>query len=317
MVLLNWNDRAQAERSLDAVLASAGVEVDALVVDNGSRGDDVAVLTRRLGPDRVLSLPENYGYAGGMNAGLRFWRERAGEEGAGGGGGGAPVLVLTPDAIVQPDTLRRLAEELDRTPDAGLVGPLVVHARDPGWVSAGGRVIPGRVESGPLHEVRSPEPHDVDWIDGCCMLIRGEALREVEGFDDRFFIYFEETDLCARVRAAGWRVRLVPGTEIDHPKTPGTLPPYYFYYMVRNRYLFWAKNYGVGFWRVAARVARATVWAWGSVAKALVLPSRRGQLHARLRDARLQLRAALVGTLDHLRGRYGRMPASRMPRSAR
>ena len=308
VVLLNWNDRAQAERCLDAVLASEGVRMDPLVVDNGSTGDDVAVLTARLGEERVLALPENFGYAGGMNAGLRFWRERGGED---------PVLLVTPDARVQPGTVARLLEALDSTPDAGIVGPLVVHSRETGWVSAGGVVRPSRVQSAPLHEPRSDQPHDVDWIDGCCMVLRASALRDVDGFDDRFFIYFEETDLCTRARQAGWRVRLVPDAEIDHPKAPGTLPPYYFYYMVRNRYLFWSKNHGVGFLPVALNVAWATVHAWGSVLKALVLPSRHGQLRARLRDARLQLRAARVGTRDHLRGRYGRMPESTMPRPAR
>lgn len=304
VVLLNWNEFEAASACLDRVLASEGVEPDVLVVDNASSGDDAARFTERLGPDRVLAREENTGYAGGMNAGLNFWRERNDP---------APVLIITPDVAVHPGTLRGLLDELRATPEAGIAGPVVVYSRTEGRLSAGGTVDRRKVRARLVPTVRESAPHDVDWIDGCCMLVRREALRDVTGFDERYFIYFEETDFCGRVRAAGWRIRLVPSAEVDHPKSVGTLPPYYFYYMVRNRYLFWKKNFGVGPVRVALDVATATARSVGSVAKSLVVPGRRGELRKRVRDARLQLRAARVGTLDHLRGRYGRMPASRMP----
>ena len=306
VVLLNWNDREQADRCLAAVLDSEGVRPDVLVVDNGSEADDAGFFRDRLGDDRVLALPENTGYAGGMNAGLEFWRAEAGDD---------PVLLVTPDARVQPDTLAALADELDRDPTVGLVGPVVVHSRvGDGWVTAGGRVRTGLVRSEPLRHVQADRPYDADWIDGCCMLIRRELLDELGGIDDRFFIYFEEVDLCRRAREAGWKVRVLPGVEIDHPKSLGSLAPYYFYYMVRNRYLFFRKGHGIRAPRVALGVLGSTLHSWASVAKALLVPGRRRELRLRLRDARLQLRGAVLGTLDHLRGRYGRMPAGRMGR---
>lgn len=307
VVLLNWNDQEQAERCLDAVRASRGAEVDVLIVDNGSAGDDVPRLMERVGEHRVLSLPENRGYAGGMNAGLRFWRDE---------GGGAPVLILTPDAALPPDALTRLVGELDATPEAGVVGPVVVYSRTTGRVGAGGVVEPAAVRAPLLGVAQRQEPYDVDWIDGCCMLVRSEALAAVpDGFDERFFAYFEETDLCGRVREAGWRIRVVPDAFVDHPKSEGTLPPYYFYYMVRNSYLFWRKNFGTSPVRVAIRVAEDTARSWGAFARAVLVPSRRAEWRARLRDARLQLRGAWAGTVDYLRGRFGPMPETRMPRA--
>lgn len=306
VVLLNWNDWEQAARCLAAVRASEGVAPDVLVVDNGSEGDDVPRLRERAGADRVLALGENRGYAGGMNAGLAFWRER---------GAAAPVLIITPDATVLPDTLRRLLAELESTPDAGIVGPLVVHSRDgDGWYSAGGVVDARRVRAHPHTAAPATDaPFDADWIDGCTMLVRRE-LADAQELDARFFIYFEEIDFCLRARRAGWRVRVVPGAVVDHPKAPGTLPPYYFYYMVRNRYLFWRKNFGLRAPRVALAVAWMTARSWAAAARAAL--ARSPAAGGRLRDARLQLRAAWVGTRDHLRGRYGRMPGSRMPPAA-
>lgn len=309
VVLLNWNEREQAERCLERVRGSEGVAVDVVVVDNGSVGDDAARFRALLGADRVLALPENRGYAGGMNAGIRFWLEAA---------PGTPILVVSPDAALRPETGARLLAELEATPDAGVVGPVVVHSEAAGWLSAGGTVEPRWVRARQSRRVVASAPYDADWIDGCCMLLRADALRDLgDGFDERYFIYFEETDLCTRARRAGWRVRVVPSARIDHPKSPGTLPPYYFYYMVRNRYLFWRKNHGIGPIRVAATVAAATARSWGAAVRSLVVPGRRAEWPARLRDARLQLRAAWAGTRDHARGRYGRMAESRMPRSAR
>jgi len=305
VVLLNWNERDQTGRCLDAVAASTGIEADVLVVDNGSVDDDAGHFRARLGPDRILAVPENRGYAGGMNAGLAFWREV---------GGDVPILVLTPDAIVHPSTLRLLLDEMEATGDAGVVGPLVIYSREAGLASAGGTVDPQRVRATPVPEPLADVPYDTDWVDGCCMLIRPAALDAVvPAFDERFFAYFEETDFAGRIRAAGWLVRVVPGAVVDHPKSVGTLPPHYFYYMVRNRYLFWQKNFGVGMPRVAVDIAWATIRSWASAARALVIPARRHELAGRLRDARLQLRAAWAGTRDHLRGRYGPMPAATMP----
>jgi GT2 family glycosyltransferase len=309
VVLLNWNEREQTERCIEAVMASEGVTPDVLVVDNGSATDDAGHFRTLLGADRVLANPDNRGYAGGMNAGLAFWRGR---------GGSDPILVLTPDAVVHPDMLRLLMAELAATPDAGVVGPLVIHSRESGLASAGGTIDPRRATARPLSEPPGSTPYDTVWIDGCCMLIRPAALDAVApAFDERYFIYFEETDFNGRIRAAGWRVRVVPAAVVDHPKSFGTLPPYYFYYMVRNRYLFWQKNYGVRMPRVAAAVAWATARSWASTIRALLVPRRRAEWPGRLRDARLQLRGAWAGTRDHLLGRYGRMPDATMPPAAR
>jgi GT2 family glycosyltransferase len=302
-VLLNWNDRSGTERCLERLGASEGVHPDVLVVDNGSAGGDAAFFRGRLGSHRVLALPENRGYAGGMNAGLRFWREREGR---------APILLVTPDARVAPDALRRLLEELERTPGAGLVGPLVVYSDEPERIGAGGVVDADARRAYLIRKVAGDGPHDVDWIDGCCMLIRPGALEDVGELDERYFAYFEETDYCERARRAGWSVRLVPAAVVEHPKIVGTLPPYYFYYMARNRYLFWEKNFDIGWPRIALQVAGQTARAWASVVRDLVTPARRSLWRGHLRDARLQLRGAVRGTADHLRGRHGPMPSGRM-----
>jgi GT2 family glycosyltransferase len=306
-VLLNWNSREQAYRCLERLRASAGVTVDTLVVDNGSAGDDADWFRERVDEDRVLALAENTGYAGGMNAGIRYWLEQ---------GGSQPILIITPDAGVNDHTLRLLHDQLDSAPDIGIVGPAMFYARGlKPWVSAGGVVEPDHTRVRLLPVDTQTEPGDVDYVDGCCMLCRPLALADVVGFDPGYFIYYEEIDLCGRVRDAGWRVRVVPAAEVDHPKDVGRHPPYYFYYMTRNRFRFWKKNYDVGFTPVAGRLVVETARSWASALRAIVVPSRRPDWRGAMRDARLQTRALVHGTRDHLADRYGRMPDGRMPKA--
>jgi GT2 family glycosyltransferase len=329
-VVLNYNDPGRTEACLDALAASENLDIRVLVVDNASAGDDVARLRARPGHHRVLALPANTGYSGGMNAGVAYWLAAA-RGGAGSGeqvpgepapgepepgepapGPDAPVLILTPDATVRPDTVRRLLDELDATPDAGVVGPVVVYHREAGLIGAGGVVDRRRVRAVPLRRPAGPEPYDTGFMDGCCLLIRPAALDGRPPFDERYFMYYEETRLCDRLRRDGWRVRLVPAAEVDHPKAVGAQPPHYFYYMARNRYRFWGDAHGVGWPRVALAHAMDTARTAAAALRAFLLPGRRGELPARIRDLRLQLRAVVRGTADHLAGRYGKMADGRM-----
>lgn len=303
-VVLNWNDPGQTERCLAALLASDGVTVDAVVVDNGSEGGDAARLRERSGADRVLALPENRGYAGGMNAGLEFWLERAGT---------APLLIVTPDAAVGQRTVRRLLDELERTPDAGVVGPVMYYDRGaPPWVGAGGLIEVRAARAGLVSRPREATPHDVDYVDGCCMLVRADVVAAGIRFDEQYFAYFDEMDFCRRVVERGWRVRLAPGAEVDHPKTLARHPPHYFYYMARNRYRFWKRNGGVRFPRIAAQLLTDSVRNWAMVLRAAVDRAHPADWRVRLRFARLHTRGALQGTRDYLAGRAGRMPDGRM-----
>jgi GT2 family glycosyltransferase len=313
-VILNYGDPARTEQCAAALASSEGVEVRVLVVDNASPGGDAARLSARLGPDRVMALPANTGYSGGMNAGVAFWTASPhdGAPGHGAPDDEVPLLILTPDATVRPDTVRRLLDELEATPDAGVVGPVIVYSRAAGLLGAGGTVDRRRVRTVPLRQPSGPEPYDTGFIDGCCMLVRPEALEGRPPFDERYFMYYEETQLCGRVRRAGWRVRVVPAAEVDHPKAVGGQPPHYFYYMARNRYRFWADEHGVPWPRVALAHLADTARAGAAAVRALLLPARRPELAARIRDLKLQLLAVVRGTADHLAGRYGKMPDGRM-----
>lgn len=311
--ILNWNGGDALAACIEAVQRSEGVAPIVYVVDNNSSDGSPERAAAVLGPERVIRTGENRGYAAGMNAGLDHLA----------GGGGELALLLTHDVRVAPDALRRLYDVAHGDPGVGMVGPVVVYRERPRrLISAGGYVQVERLAAGHHREILAPEPYLVDWLDGCCLLVRRQALESVGGFDEGYFLYFEDTDLGWRLRRTGWRVVVEPRAQVAHEKL-GVPGDYYFHYMVRNRYRFWHNNFGIGKLRVGAAVAADTARIGAGMVRALILRDDGGEPPAeRLRRLRRQLRGAVTGTLAALKGEEGKSlsvrPAgpTRAPRAA-
>ncbi|HEX6938339.1 MAG TPA: glycosyltransferase family 2 protein [Longimicrobiales bacterium] len=296
--VLNWNGGDAVVACVASVLRSEGVAPAVYVIDNDSGDGSAERLAGMLGRERVIGTGGNRGYAAGMNAALAHLREAGGEH----------ALLLTHDVRLAPDALARLVATARQDPKIALVGPVVVCRERPRrLIGAGGFLRPGRLAAGHHREVLEPAPYRVDWLDGCCLLARREAVDSVGGFDESYFLYFEDTDLGHRLVRAGWSVVLEPRAVAIHEKygVPGT---YYFHYMVRNRYRFWRKNFGIGPWRVGGALAVDTARLAGSWLRTLVWPrgdAREARAEAAVRLGR-HLRGAATGTLAFLRGEVGR-----------
>lgn len=300
-VVLNWRAPDQAGEAAAALLASEGVDIGVTVVDNGSGDGSVERLASRLGPDRVVALKENGGYAAGMNAGL----DRALE------GEAEAVLLVTQDTVVAADAVSEMVAALLADPGLGVVGPVVYYGdRSDEVFSAGAMLEPDRASSRAVRPGPGSSPYDVDTIDGCCMLLRRAMVERLGRLDPRYFMYYEETEYCRRARQAGWRIAVVPGARAwqSRPVVPGA---HYFYYMARNRYLFWGEGYGVPS-RVVTRAhlvetVRLAAWA-GST---LLRPWRWSAAPDRFRRLSRQIRGLFRGIRDHEAGKYGKQSHAR------
>ena len=193
---------------------------DAVVVDNAST-DGTADAARVVHPDvRVLVNAVNVGFARGVNQGVAATL-------------GSHVLILNPDCRLAPGALARLREELDRNPSTAIVAPRILNvdgsvqgnARgDPdmmtgifGRTSALRRLFPGlAVARRNVVDDGGTDTVTVDWVSGACMLARREALEKVGGFDERYFLYWEDADLCRRLRTAGYVIRHARRAEAVH-----------------------------------------------------------------------------------------------------
>jgi hypothetical protein len=299
-VVVHWNEPEETARCLASLERVRYPDHAILVVDNASEPSALARL-RALAPGaRVVESRENLGFAGGNNLGF----EEARRLGAG------FVFLLNSDATVEPMVLDRLVGALESDPRIGIVGPHVHSLERPDHVLyAGGSFDWRRGES----HIRRPHPADagklvdVDWIPGCAMLVRAEILDRVGGMDPSYFLYFEETDWCTRVRRAGRRVVLLPEKLAFHSERSSnalTKSPNFFYYYSRNHPRFLLRHARPGVWpRFLPRYLYRTLVFRGALYYAL------GYLKGRDAVDRARARALVRGLVDFCLGRSGRGPA--------
>jgi len=292
-VVLVYNRWGLVPRCLPALFDSTYRNLQILVVDNGSSvpvPDDIRPL---LEPCTILRTPRNLGYAGGNNVGIARAL----------GLGAEYVLLINDDAYVGKECVEKLVAAMVADPRAGAVGPLVLDAREPGIVQSAGGLWDRRKLRG-HHRGRGVADRGQydrvlpsDFVDGCCILLRSSALPRVGVLDEAFFLYYEEAELCHRLRTAGYSCLVVPWARVEHegPRRGTRGSPVTSYFSHRNRFLFLRKT-SAG-WRRAARLARAL----GSEAPAI------GRYLAHPTDS--WEKARLRGVIDGIRGVQGPGPA--------
>ncbi|MGR3761995.1 glycosyltransferase family 2 protein [Roseobacteraceae bacterium NS-SX3] len=236
-IILNYRTPEMTLQSAEAALqAMQGLPGEVLIVDNAS-GDgsfermQAEACARGWMEDtrlRLVQSPVNGGFGAGMNFGMQ----------AGLSDGKAPgfYYLLNSDAFPQPDAIRILRDYLMAHPGAGLAGSFVrgadgvPHRTAFRFPSAAGE-FEYSAQTGPVtrllqHAVVAMEipqaPAQVDWTAGASLMIRREVIEETGGFDEIYFLYYEETDLCRRAAKAGWRTHFVPESEVMHVGSAST-----------------------------------------------------------------------------------------------
>jgi GT2 family glycosyltransferase len=216
-LLLNWRRADLTLRCLADLLAPSNPAMVVFVLDNGSGADTVAALQRGIaalpcGPHRVelVVLAHNLGFTGGMNEGFR----RAGAAGAN------YALVLNNDLRLPAGFLSPLVEVLDHDPQVAAVGPTVLHPDGTVWAEGGRRAfVPNGLRL--LGHGRAPQPRErgpeaTDFLPCACVLFRLAPVLAEGGFDDRYFMYWEDVDLCVRLRARGGKIVWLPWVRVEH-----------------------------------------------------------------------------------------------------
>ena len=225
VIVVNFNTGDLARQCLASAAADlATCDWNAIVVDNASRDGSVTALGG-LERTRVIANARNVGFGAAVNQAVRD--------------SSAPLLwLLNPDCEVTSGAFRALRETLERHADCAVAAPRLLNADGSVQASARGdptawtglfgrhsllaRVFPSSSPARrnlPAQDLVNAgvESAPVDWVMGAAMLIRRDAFERVSGFDERFFIYWEDADLCRRLRDAGWSTRYVPRAIVRHP----------------------------------------------------------------------------------------------------
>lgn len=256
VVIVNYNGRRFLDRCLDALAAQevpGGFEV--IVVDNASSDGSADHLRSRHPGVRVVEPGVNLGFAGGNNAGIREAR-------------GRHLVLLNNDTRVRPGWLRALVAAADAGPGHGAIASKSLFMDPPGTIQNAGSLLLSDL-SGADRGFREPDAGQYDRAEevfGACgngCLLRREMLDDVGTFDERFFMYYEDTDLAWRMRLRGWTVLYEPAAVLDHVHagSSGEWSPFFTFQVDRNRLFLVLRNAAPAlvvrvFWRFAALSAR-------------------------------------------------------------
>jgi GT2 family glycosyltransferase len=295
IIVLTWNQCAVTLECLGSLREQHYPNIEITLVDNGSADGSVATIKASFPGITIIENGENLGFAEGNNVGLR--RALAGDA--------EYIMLLNNDTIVAPGMIGALVDVMEGDLAIGITGPKMLYFDQPGTIwCAGNRVDPQTGESIRLRAEQADDDRDtslldVDFITACAICLRREVIEAVGLLDPRFFIYYEETDWCARARANNWRVAYVPQARLWHKvsATMGTTSPATDYYMTRNRLLYLAKN-GRGIARFFS-LARATIGNARTIAAYT--------LKAAYRERRRNRDARLYALRDAMLGRWGEM----------
>lgn len=220
-IVLNYRSPKDTVKCVEALLSqSLGSEIEIIIVDNHSHDESIGWIRARFGHESRVSILEtrgNIGYGRGNNLGASIAR-------------GEYVLIVNPDNILPQNSVACLLSQLQKNPDVAIVGPALVYPD--GTVRPSARAFP--VLRDLFHKRLLPEqwhrsyernmatkndgPVRVDWLVGACLLVRSAVFHELRGFDERFFLFFEDIDFCRRARTLGYGVLYDPTVRVHDRK---------------------------------------------------------------------------------------------------
>jgi GT2 family glycosyltransferase len=221
IVIISFNTRDLLRECIQTVDRNSGdVAYETIVVDNASLDGSADMVMEEFPAVRLVRSPVNLGFGAANNRGFALARGRY-------------VVLLNSDAFLHPHSLERAVQHMDANPQVGLSGGRLVEP-DGSWQPSV-RMFPS-----PLNEILTLtgfaakygnsrffgrmdrtwadplEPGPADWVPGAFTVVRREVLEQLEYFDERFFFYFEEIDLCRRVKAAGFSIWYWPDVVVTH-----------------------------------------------------------------------------------------------------
>ncbi|KKR21773.1 MAG: glycosyltransferase [Parcubacteria group bacterium GW2011_GWE2_39_37] len=220
IIIVNYNSKIKTFHCLDSIYKADlnGIEYEIIVVDNDSREKINQEIKTRYSEVIFIQNNKNSGMGAGNNLGIVQAT-------------GKNILVLNPDTEVTAPAIRTMLDYLHANLDVGLVGPKLLRSDRTVQESCYrfpkifipiirrtflAKFAKNYVDDYLLKNIDLTKSQTVDWIQGSCLLIKKEVIDKVGMFDERFFMYLEDTDLCKRISLAGWKVVYLPTAEVFH-----------------------------------------------------------------------------------------------------
>ena len=253
IIFVSWNTRELLENCLDSILANPPTTpFEIWVVDNASSDDTPQMIRWRFPQIQLLENPGNVGFARANNQAIQQCT-------------GEYLLFLNPDTLVEAHALQALVDFFDNHPQAGAAGAKILNPDGSMQLSSHPKPTLFRelwrmfhldtlwaFAEYPHSKWETNQVQDVDMLMGACLMVRKEVLDQVGCFDEDYFIYSEEVDLCYRIQRAGWRLYWVPEAKIVHYGGQSTqqVPNEMFLNLYHGKIKYFRKHYGSAMARI-------------------------------------------------------------------
>lgn len=221
IIIVNWNVRDDLHKCLRSIEENKpSYTYEVIVIDNASTDGTVDMITEHFSEITLICNHDNRGFAAANNQGINISQ-------------GEYILLLNPDTILHPKSLDILIKFMDSNEDVGACGPQLLNAdetnqdsvrRFPSFRGALHRhtalkflgIFKGQYKKWMMYDFKNDKQIDVDQVMGAALMARKSTIEQAGVMDERFFMYYEEVDLCYRIKKADWRIVYIPEATITH-----------------------------------------------------------------------------------------------------
>lgn len=232
IIIVNWNARQYLKKCIDSLLLQSFSDHEIILVDNASTDDSVSFVQANYPQVKIILNNENVGFAEGNNIGIKHST-------------GKFIALFNPDAVADKEWLNILVNAIQDKPKIAAVTGKMYYLGDKYGKDAvfctWSKIDP--LSANPTNFFDDEPTSKVDYLSGAAMLVRHDVLENIGLMDNDYFLYFEETDLCARMIRAGYDLMYIPTATVWHAVSPLSNSKQKVYYMERSRIRFALKNF--------------------------------------------------------------------------
>ena len=257
IIIVNWNSYNVTAPCLASIRSLNYSNYEVVLVDNGSEDGSGEDLKKNFPEIIFLKNEKNLGFTGGNNTGIRYAIDQHFDL----------IMLLNNDTIIDPSFASTLIDTLENDKSIGAIQPKILYNQERNIIwNAGGELNQFFFLTKPIGLDEKDigqydQPKEVDWITGCCFLVRTEIISKIGPLDDKFFIYYEDSDWSFKIRLEGHKLWYEPSAKIYHEvgmsnrnrsgHNEGNISPFTRYQIIRNHF-FMVRRYSKGFNKIGA-----------------------------------------------------------------